>query len=261
MSTALVRDARVEFSDTGAGSPLVLLHGFPFSGAMWGPQVADLSKRCRVIVPDLPGLGQSEPVNNPHLARWADHVVELLEQLRVTRAVVAGLSMGGYVALAIARRHPSLVSGLILANSRAGADDVAARAKREELALAVLAGGSAVLVAELMPKLLAPGAPASLVADVAAMIRMAPPQGAADAARAMARRDDSVRLVKKLAVPLLAITGAQDALIAPEESERMASAAPQGRLEIIEGAGHLSNLEAPDRFNAAVRTFLRDQAR
>ena len=260
MSTALVQGARVEFIDVGAGPALVLLHGFPFSGAMWRPQVADLSKRCRLIVPDLPGLGHSEPISNPHLARWADHVVVLLEQLRVTKAVVAGLSMGGYVALALARRHPSLLTGLILANTRAAADDEAARLRREQTAQAVLAGGSAILVAQLLPKLVSPHAPPSVVAELEALIRAAPATGVADASRAMARRDDSTGLLKKLAMPVLVITGSEDALIPPAESEQMVAALPRGMLEVIPGAGHLSNLEAPEAFNAAVRRFL-DQLR
>jgi pimeloyl-ACP methyl ester carboxylesterase len=209
-----------------------------------------------VVVPDLPGLGQSEAMANPHLARWADQVGGLLEQLRVPRAVFCGLSMGGYVALAVARRHPSMVRGLILANSRASADGEAARQAREATARAVLAEGPEALVTQLLPRLLGPGASAELRAQVAALIRAAPRQGAAEASRAMARRDDSTGLVKKLSVPLLAITGSQDLLIPPEESERLAQGAPQGRLEVIPEVGHLSNLEAPEHFNALVRDFL-----
>jgi pimeloyl-ACP methyl ester carboxylesterase len=255
-----VNGLHTTFFDVGAGVPLVLLHGFPFSKEMWRPQLAPLSKRCRLIVPDLAGFGESEPipaVKGPaHPARLADQVSVLLEQLRVPSAIICGLSMGGYVALSLARRRPTLVRALVLANTRATTDTEEGKQNREKTALAVLEKGPSYLVETLMPKLLSPNASPEVRDEVESMIRLCSAESAASASRGMARRDDSQGLLRKLEVPVLVISGSADALIPLADSEAMVGLCKQGKLSVLEGAGHMSNLEAPDAFNKSVLDFV-----
>jgi pimeloyl-ACP methyl ester carboxylesterase len=256
MATASVNGIELGFDDEGAGDPVLLLHPFALSRSVWAPQLSALTGRCRVIAVDLPGHGQSDRLGNPHLARWSDQVASLLEQLRVRQAVAVGLSMGGYVALALARRHPGLVRALVLANTRAARDSDEAKAGREQTALQIEAEGMGPVAAGLGPRLLAPDAPEVLRAQVDRWLRAANPGGAADASRAMARRDDATTFVSRWTKPLLVISGSADQAVPAADTEAMARSCAVARFELIAGAGHLTPIEAPDRFNALVGGFI-----
>ncbi|MDH6133100.1 pimeloyl-ACP methyl ester carboxylesterase [Kitasatospora sp. MAA4] len=245
-------------------SALVLLHAFPLSARMWQAQLDALpgpdGSAARVLAPDLPGFGAAAPLPDaPSLDLLADGVARLLDSAGIDRAVVGGLSMGGYVAMAFARRHPGRLSGLLLADTKASADTEAARANRERIAAAVLARDSVRLLAEekLETTLLGPAAAPELVAAVRALIAAATPAGVAWAQRAMAARPDSFDVLAGLRVPAAVLVGAQDALTPPADARAMAQALPDARLTVIEGVGHLSALEAPEAFNTAVRELLR----
>jgi pimeloyl-ACP methyl ester carboxylesterase len=225
---------------------------------MWRSQTLELSTRHRVIAPDLPGAGQSEPVspNASPMDRMGDSVAVLLETLRITRAVVGGCSMGGYVALALARRYPKMVRGLILTNTRAAADTDAARQNRERMAQSLMQRGMVELEENLFPKLLGPNASEALKSEVLGMIRAGSPVGSAAASRGMAARLDSLAWLARCPCPVLVIHSAQDAIISREEAEAMSRAAPSATFVELENAGHLSPLEQPEAWNAAVRTWL-----
>ncbi|MFI9270367.1 alpha/beta fold hydrolase [Kitasatospora sp. NPDC052896] len=250
--------------ENGTGTPLVLLHAFPLSARMWQRQLTDLpgpdGSRARVIAPDLPGFGGTPPrTDPPALELLADDVAGLLDRLGVARAVVGGLSMGGYVAMQFARRHPHRLAGLLLADTKAGADPAPARANRERIAAAVLARDSVrLLVEERMEEtLLAPGTPAALAAEVRELMATATPAGAAWAQRAMAARTEAFEVLAGLRVPAAVVVGAEDALAPPSEAEAMAQALPDVELTLIPLAGHLSALEAPEAFTVAVLGLLR----
>ncbi|MGW2547033.1 alpha/beta fold hydrolase, partial [Kitasatospora sp. NPDC001574] len=137
----------VSVRESGTGTPLVLLHAFPLNAAMWSSQLDELpgptGDEARVIAPDQRGFGGTVlGTDEPSLDAVADDVALLLDAAGVDRAVLGGLSMGGYVALAVARRHPDRLAGLLLANTKATADTEAARANRERIASAVLARNS-----------------------------------------------------------------------------------------------------------------------
>src|SRR5450432_1921648 len=146
---------RLHYRDTGTGAPLLLLHAFPLSGEMFDAQVTALAGQARLIVPDLRGFGQSGVGEGPAtMERLAEDVLRLLDHLSIGAAVVGGVSMGGYVSLALLRRDPGRVRGLLLADSQVGADDEAARVGREKLAQEVLQKGIEVLLERQLPRLL-----------------------------------------------------------------------------------------------------------
>jgi pimeloyl-ACP methyl ester carboxylesterase len=226
---------------------------------MYDAQLAALSGQARLIIPDMRGFGQSTPGDNsPALMEtFAEDALALLDALDVGPAVVAGLSMGGYVALALLRRDPGRVRALVLADSQVGADDEAARARREALAEQVLLRGPDVLVESQLPRLLSASAAEATRTRVAAMIGTTSPQGAAAALRGMALRPDARDILSRFGGPLLVVVGAEDSLTPPEKARAMAALVPTATLVEIAGAGHLSNLEAPERFNQALADFLR----
>ncbi len=248
---------RLHYRDSGHGVPVLLLHAFPLSGALFDGQLTALSGRARFVVPDLRGFGQSALGDGPStMEQLAEDAVLLLGHLGIGAAVVGGVSLGGYAALALLRHDPGRVAGLVLADTQMGADDDAARAGRETLAQDVLARGVDVLLERLLPRLLRPSAPEALRASLAEQIRATQPAAAAAALRGMALRPDSRDILSRFSGPVLVAVGAEDVLTPPAKAREMASVAPQATLVEIAGAGHLANLEAPELFNAAVAEFL-----
>jgi pimeloyl-ACP methyl ester carboxylesterase len=249
------------YREAGTGPPLVLLHAFPLSSAMWLDQRDGLSAVARVITPDQRGFGGT-PLGDdpPSLEVAADDVAELLDRLDLGQVVIAGLSMGGYLAMALLRRHPERIKALVLADTKANADAEAARANRERIAAAVESDdASTVLIDEVLPSLLGSTTVASrpLVSGrVRGLVQAAPPAAVAWAQRAMAARPDSFDLLRGFDRPALVIVGAEDALAPPSDAQAMADALPQGRLVLVPEAGHLTAVETPESFNAAVAGFL-----
>lgn len=246
--------------DRGAGTALLLLHAFPLNAGMYRAQLDGALGTARVLAPDLPGFGDSPaPVGEPSLEHWADELAGLLDRAGVATAVVGGVSMGGYLAMAFARRHPDRLAGLLLADTKASADQPAALANRERIASAVLARDSVALLLEEKTEasLLGPDSTGELTAEVRALIGAASPAGVAWAQRAMAARADSFATLEQLAVPAAVVVGEHDGLTPVADAEAMAMALPDAELTVIPGVGHLSALEAPAAFNAAVTALLR----
>ncbi|MFE6053234.1 alpha/beta fold hydrolase [Kitasatospora sp. NPDC056446] len=252
----------VSVRESGTGTPLVLLHAFPLNSSMWSSQLDGLpgptGHEARVLAPDQRGFGGTGlGTDEPSLDRVADDLALLLDAAGIGRAVVGGLSMGGYVALAFARRHPGRLSGLLLANTRATADTDAVRANRERIAAAVTARASVRLLLdeEVAAGQLGPDS-RHLVERVEAMVAAASPAAVAWAQRAMAARPDTLDVLAGLRVPVAVVAGAQDPLVAPQEAELMLRARPDAELTVIPAVGHLSALEAPEAFDAAARALL-----
>jgi pimeloyl-ACP methyl ester carboxylesterase len=252
---------RLHYRDMGTGAPLLLLHAFPLSGEMFDAQVTALAGQARLIVPDLRGFGQSGVGEGPAtMERLAEDVLRLLDHLSIGAAVVGGVSMGGYVSLALLRRDPGRVRGLLLADSQVGADDEAARVGREKLAQEVLQKGIEVLLERQLPRLLDASASEDTRAHVRDMMRTTSPAGAAAALRGMALRVDSRDILSRFGGPLLVVVGAKDVLTPPERARAMADLVPGATLVEIPGVGHLANLEAPDPFNQALGRFLNSKS-
>jgi pimeloyl-ACP methyl ester carboxylesterase len=249
------------YREVGTGRPLVLLHAFPLSSAMWLAQREGLSDACRVITPDQRGFGGSALGEDPpSLDACADDVAELLDRLGLDRVVLGGLSMGGYVAMAFVRRHPQRVEALLLADTKAGADGDAARANRERIAAAVEADEtSTVLVDEVLPTLLGRTSRDSrpmVAGRVRGLVQAAPAAAVAWAQRAMAGRPDAFADLRAFAGPSLVVVGEEDELSPPAEAQAMVDALADARLAVIPEAGHLTAVETPEAFTAEVAGFV-----
>jgi pimeloyl-ACP methyl ester carboxylesterase len=226
---------------------VLLLHAWPLDARMWDPQLGVLPPGLVVVAPPHPGFGGSEPAGEvTTMAACADRALGAMDRAGLDRAVVCGLSMGGYVAFELWRRARDRVAGLVLANTRAVADTPEGVEARRALAARLRAEGN-VLAAE-PPPLLAEGAPASLRERVRSWIAEQPAEAIAAASLGMAERPDSTLDLSGIDVPALVITSTGDRLIAADVSAAMAAGIPGSRLEVLEGPGHLTNLESPDRF-------------
>ena len=247
---------RLAYDDAGQGVPCVLLHAFPLDRRMFGDLPARLGPRARVIAPDLRGFGDSELDGPYSIADLADDVAGLLDHLRLDRAVIGGVSMGGYVALAFAARHARRLAGLVLADTKASPDSDEARAARDEAAALVRSQG----VPAYVDKQLAPPAVG------AQRPRTCATRCAACAAR---RRRRCWRAWSPCATvpiaepswprstwPTLVMVGTDDTVTPPSEAAAMATAIRKAVLVEIPGAGHLANLEQPTPFCQALSGFL-----
>lgn len=232
---------------------LLLVHAFPLDSSMWADQVAAFRG---AIAPDLPGFG-SAPASGDVMTMSvaAERCVAAMDAAGCQQAVVCGLSMGGYVAFEIWRSCRSRVAGLVFANTKAEADDEAGVEKRLALAARLRDEGSGFLV-EAPPPLLSAAADVDLTERVRHIIAAQAADAIAAASVGMANRPDSMPDLPTITVPVLVITSSGDALIPPEATARIAGGIPNASLDTIEGAGHLSNLEAPERFNALLQGFL-----
>lgn len=260
MPVARVRGIEMAFDDVGSGPTVVLLHGFPFNRSMWLDQRHALTADYRVITPDLRGHGETtvtpEPATMDEMAR---DVAELLDGIEVNRFTLGGLSMGGYVALAFYRRFQFRVRALILADTRSQADTNEARLNREQQALKVLAEGMSGMADDFGKKVLTPTTLAEnpeVVERVRQMILKTDPEGAAAALRGMALRPDQTDFLNGIIAPTLILVGAEDQITPIADAELMHREISGSRLEIIDGASHLSNIEHPAEFNRSLKGFM-----
>lgn len=259
-------DRTVAYFDSAPGDAslkvLVLLHAFPLSAAMFEPQLRQPPPGWRVIAPDLPGFGgSSEPAESDRgtdIDDYAADVVTLLAELGVPRAVVGGVSMGGYVALALLRRAPDVVRALVLIDTRATADTQEGRASRRAMLAQVDREGVSGVGRDMLPKLLGPTTreAGDLEPTVRRIIIQQPASAVRGAIRRMMDRPDSTRELDALAVPALVIVGEEDAITPVADSEAMASRIPAAELAVIPRAGHLSSLERPEAFGERLVAFL-----
>jgi pimeloyl-ACP methyl ester carboxylesterase len=251
----------MRYLEAGHGRPAILLHSFPLSADQWRPQLGDVPSGWRFIAPDLPGFGPAADSGEEALTidSHAVHVLALMDQLGIETAAIAGVSMGGYVAFALLRQAAPRVTTLLLADTRASADTDEARAGRDRMMAMIERDGVEALSREMLPKLL--GATThrdrpEVVAEVRRLIIANRADGVRAAVQAMRDRPDSTPLLGAVRCPTLILCGEEDTLTPPSASEAMHGAIPGSRLVILPGAGHLSNLEAPDDFSGALEESL-----
>lgn len=255
MHTLALPTTTLAYDDLGPAGrepALLFVHGHPFDRSMWRGQLARFASR-RVIAPDLRGYGASTGT----VTAWADladDLVDLMDALRVPRAVVVGLSMGGQIALDLVVRHPDRVAGLLLADTSATAEPdrpgrlaAADRLRRE---------GMDPYAVENLYRMVRPGAAAAAAAHVLAMMRGADPTGAAAAQRARADRPDQLAALARIAVPTTVVVGADDHFTPVADARTIADGIPGATLVVIDGAAHMPNLEQPAAFDAALATLL-----
>ena len=251
----------VTFLDSGKGPPLLLLHAFPLSSAMWRQQIETLRKDYRIVAPDFRGFGSTPGfAGTPSVDQLADDAAALLDELKIQGpVVVGGLSMGGYVALAFARRHASRLRALILADTKAEADDAAAKANRDTMIAFASKNPSLAVIERMIPAVLCADTVAKrpeVVETVRYIASLQAPAGIVNALRALRDRPDATPHLKDVTVPTLVIVGREDAVTPPAVAEKLTAGIPGARLLFIEKAGHLPNLEQPGGFTEAVRMFL-----
>ncbi|MGH2682465.1 MAG: alpha/beta fold hydrolase [Actinomycetota bacterium] len=236
---------------------LLLAHAWPLDASMWDEQVAALKGEVEVLAPSFPGFGGTPPAGETvTMEAMANSLVAELDRAGAARAVVCGLSIGGYVTFALWRLHRERIAGLVLADTRAEADDQAGKDRRRTVAETVKARGSE-WMAENPPPLLSDGTDPALWGRVKEIIRRQPAHAIAAAALGMAERTDSRPILSEIDVPTAVIVGSADALTTPEMSQTIADGIPRAELTVLEGAGHLSNLEEPEGFAEAIRKLLR----
>ncbi len=261
MNVDHINGVSIAYRDQGTGPAILFIHGHPFNQSMWDPQLAALTWKYRVITFDIRGYGASEvpTAEATTLETMASDINALLDHLNIPKAVIAGLSMGGQIAMAFAEQYPQRLSGLILAATFPQADTEETIKTRCATADRFLQQGSVLPGGEMIPKLIAP---ASLKRDpeiavkAFTMIAHTPPAGATAALRGRALRKDYTESLTRITVPTLIIVGTEDSYIPLETAKQMHQAIPNSHLEIFEGIGHLPNLEATDRFNATLHKFL-----
>ena len=251
----------MRYLEAGTGWPVVLLHAFPLSAQMWRPQLDRVPDGWRFIAPELSDL---PPAGGRHdssrtIDDYARAVNILLDELRIDTAVIGGLSMGGYVAFAMFRQEPERFSGVVLADTRPQADTPEGQAAREQMRHVLAREGVRAVADQMLPRLLSPHAlqDDDLAGTVRALIEGVPEPAVDAALCALMTRPDSSSSLPRMSCPALVLVGEEDAITPPDVAAAMQLQLPRSTLTVIAGAGHLSNLEAPDEFSKALEDFLR----
>lgn len=249
------------YEDVGTGEALVLVHGHPFNRSMWAPQLDSFGAAgWRVVAPDLRGYGQATVVpGKTTLDVFAADIAALLDELGVDRAVLGGLSMGGQIVMDFYRQFPHRVRALVLADTFCGLDTPQKLQLRLDTADRLEREGMAGYADEELPRMVAPVTieerPA-VAEHVLTMMRTTPPEGAAAALRGRAERPDYTTVLAGATVPALIVVGSEDVYTPVPDAKQMHGLIAGSTLTVIDGAGHMPNLERPAEFNAVLRAFL-----
>jgi 3-oxoadipate enol-lactonase len=259
MPTKTIRGARFHYEDRGKGLPLVLLHGFPVDSRMWEAQIGERSSRCRVVAPDLRGFGKSASTDPFTTESLADDVHVLLEEIQALPCVLAGLSMGGYVALAYARKYPTDLRGLMLVDTKAAGDDAQGKLNRNKMIELVRSSGSKAIAEQMLPKMLAEDTPRNRPATaqgLRAMMEACPPKTIENALVCLRDRPDQTQTLPSISASTLIIVGEADSITPVSVAQSMQKQIPGAQLAVIKGAGHMSPMEQPAQVNQAISRFL-----
>lgn len=252
-------DADIAYQTVGTGAPVVLLHPFPASHEFWLPAAHALTSRCRLILPDLRGHGDSGVGEGPAtMEKYAADLARILDHAELGRVPFAGVSIGGYVLFEFWRRHRGRIAALALFNTKAPADSADARAGRLQAAADVLERGTEPFFERMIPRLLGKTTRESrpdLVHGALRMMRKMSPENVAQVQRGMAERPDSTSDLKTINVPTLLVTGDEDILTGPPEADLMRQNILNSEMKIICRAGHYSAWEQPAEAGRLLRQF------
>lgn len=250
----------IDYTDQGSGLPVIFIHAFPLNKSMWDEQIEAVGDSYRSIALDLRGHGHSTVAPGPYaMEQMASDIRGLMSALSIEKAVLVGLSMGGYVSFEFYRNYPDAVRAMVLADTRAGSDTADARERRLRMAEKAEREGAGSIADEMEPIAVGPTTRRErpgVVRRMRGMIEANTPQGIAAAQLGMAERRDSSELLAHIDCPVMVVVGSEDGLTPLAEAEKLRDGIMGSRLEEIEGAGHLSNMERPDRFNEILVEFL-----
>lgn len=258
----IVNDILLNHIESGHphGLPVVFIHGFPFNHSMWELQIKNLPTSFRVIAYDIRGLGKSDiGTGESSIDKHADDLIGLLDDLKIDKAVVCGLSMGGYIALRAIEKYPERFKGLVLCDTKSESDTEEARQKRFDSIKKIESEGTLDFSRDFVKKVLSKKTietKPKLVAELEHKILENSSQGIISAQKAMAMRSDTTSILKKIKVPTLVMVGEQDEVTPLAAAQSLKEKIPNAYLEIVPGAGHMSNLENPKAFNEKLISFL-----
>jgi 3-oxoadipate enol-lactonase len=257
MPIKTIHGAAMHYEESGSGTPVALIHGFPLDSRIFAEQANALSRQYRVIRPDLRGFGKSQSGAPFSVASQADDVHALLKEIDALPCVLGGLSMGGYIALVFARKYGKDLRGLVLIDTRCEADTAEGKTGRDKMIQSVREGGAKAAADQMFPKMLAEQNQKSDVGQRARQIMESQsPQTIEYALAALRDRDDCSTDLPSISVPTLIIVGDHDAITPPDMARKLKAAIPRSTLVEIVGAGHLSTMEKPVEVTAAISKFL-----
>lgn len=252
-------DAKIFYWALGDGPPVVLLHPFPVHHEFWLPVAEKLAPRYRVILPDLRGHGDSEIGDGAAtMEKHAADIVRVMDDADIGHAPLVGVSIGGYAAFEIWRKHRERIAALVLCNTKAAADNAAGRASRLQVASDVLERGTEPFFEVQLPRMLAKTmleARPDLAEGALRMMRKMSPTDIAQVQRGMAERPDSIDTLKTINVPTLIVTGDEDIFTGPNEAELMHRHIAGSQVKVIPKAGHYAAWEHPEETNRILRHF------
>ena len=253
-------DTQIFYEVRGSGAPVVLLHPFPTNHHFWDGCAPSLETRYQLITPDLRAHGNSPPGDGPAtMAKHAEDLIRLCDELKLIRATFIGCSIGGYVLFEFWRQFRDRVAALVFSNTKAGADSPEQRAGRQKQIQDVTERGPSALIEPTLPKMLSEttmrSRPDRVEAARALMHRMSV-KGIAAALQGMAERPDSTPTLQTINVPTLMVAGAEDMLTPRAEAEIIHRGISGSRLEVIAQAGHYAPLEQSEEWARVVRSFL-----
>lgn len=251
------------FEEYGNGSPVVLIHAFPLSGEMWNANKKPLVESgFRLILPDLRGFGRSPDFSEMNtIEAMARDINELLDFLKIEKAIIGGLSMGGYVTFNLYRLFPQKFAGLVLCDTNSGSDTFEKRKSRYELIEKIESQGSQALIENMLPNTISDftkNTNRELVAELETMFAEIEPEAAIAALRAMAERGDQTKILEKINVPTVLIFGEEDRITNLQTAESLHGQIVNSRLFTIKNAGHFSNMEQPEQFNKILNDFIQE---
>ena len=251
----------LEYDLKGTGIPLLFIHGYPLSRKIWLPQLTGLSDKVKVISVDLRGHGESFPFEGAYsMDLLADDCKRLLDEIGVQSPIlVCGLSMGGYVTMALYRKFPGLIKGMILTSTKPGPDSAEGKANRDIAIKDAYEHGAKYIADNMLQKIVSPitfSTEPDLLNNIHAIMAGTSVRGIVGALQGMKERPDSTTILSQAKRPVLIIHGEDDRLIPVKDAELMHQHIPNSQYVVIPNAGHLPNLEQPDRFNQVLLDFI-----
>ena len=259
--TIAVNEITINYTDSIAGSvPLIFIHGFPFNLSIWNSQVNFLSEKHRVITYDIRGFGKtSNGFEEPSISLFAEDLIGFMDALKIDKAIVCGLSMGGYILLNAATRFPDRFLGLILADTQCISDTSEVKENRDLTILQILAGGVEDYAESFVNKVFCKNSlehKKEVVEYIKDTIISTSTLSLTETLSALANRNEICSSLSKINIPTLVVCGKEDMLTTPAQSQFLHHSIKNSKLQLIEQAGHLTNLEQPEIFNKIIFNFI-----
>lgn len=245
------------YRQSGNGTPIVLIHGFPFNSTQWDAQLSDLAADHRVILVDLPGFGANQPPKPFTIQSIAIQLHDLLKSIDALPCVLGGLSMGGYYCMEFARLFPSSLKALLLICTRADADSPEGKENRNRMIHIALEKGAGPIADAMEPKLLSPSTTDAVKKQIRAMMDSTPANTIAYCLEALRDRPDSTDSLRLISTPTLIVGGKADGIAPVSVPQGMHASIKNSELALFDNLGHMAPMENPQLFNNTVREFLR----